>query len=127
MCVCACVDEIKAKKKNYSIVKYQSAAFWGQTKKYVSSDASHHVAGCIMHVKIIYYVIKMKDGEGKGGGGGGGRSRCTHADVLTGAQCCVGVELQQQQLQQNKEFEGGSFQASVCRRCRMFRKKKKHG
>lgn len=46
-------------------MKYQSAAFWGQTKKYVSSGASHHVAGCIMHVKIIYYVIKMKDGEGR--------------------------------------------------------------
>lgn len=50
--------------------------------------------------------------------------RCTLADVLTGAECCVGVELQQKQLQQNKEFEGGSFQVSVCRRRWMFQKKK---
>lgn len=105
-------------------MNYQSAAFRGQTKKYVLSGASHHIAGCIMHVKIIYYVIKMKDEERVGWWWWWG---LTHADVLTGAQCCVGVELQQQQLQQNKEeFEGGSFRASVCRRRRMFRKKKKN-
>lgn len=70
--MCVCVDEIKAKGKKNTIVKYESAAFWSQTMKYVPSGTSHHIAGCIMHVKIIYYVVKMKDGrrardEGEGG------------------------------------------------------------
>lgn len=96
-----CVDEIKAKEREKkTIVKYESAAFWGQTKKYVPSGTSHHIASCIMHVKIIYYVIKMKDGRGAADGGG---HRCTHADVLTAAWRSVAFELQQQQLQQNKE------------------------
>lgn len=40
---------------------------------------------------------------------GRGGSRCTHTDVLTGAWCCVAVELQQQQLQQNKEQLEGEY------------------